>query len=227
MRASVRLAAAFLACAFLSSVLLVGCADGKRYDQAICALIDVSGTYADQKADAVRILKRDVLPEMVPGDTLMVIEIGSESYTKKNLVALVTLDSRPSQANAQKLALAQRLDAFAKGADTSKYTDILGAMMLGTDYLRELHSGSRVMLVFSDMDQDLPKGMHRRLQQNEFKGLQVIAMNVKRLGADNANPDAYRARLAHWQRAVRKAGATGWRTMMDEQQLPEVLASLR
>jgi hypothetical protein len=216
-----------LAAALLAGVLLMGCADARRYDQAICALIDVSGTYADQKTEAVRILKRDVLPEMVPGDTLLVIQIGSESYTKKNLVALVTLDPRPSQANAQKLALAQRLDAFASGADTSQYTDIVGAMMLGADYLRELQSGSRVMLVFSDMDQDLPKGMRRRIHSEEFKGLQVVAMNVKRLGTDNADPDAYRGRLTHWQQTVRRAGATGWRAMMDPEQLPEYLASLR
>ena len=65
-----------------AALLALGCTDTHRYDQAICALIDVSGTYADQKAEVVRILKRDVLPAMVPGDTLIVIRIDSQSYDK-------------------------------------------------------------------------------------------------------------------------------------------------
>ena len=95
------------------AALLASCADGRRYNQAICALIDVSGTYADEKAEVASILKRDVLPSMLPGDTLLVIRIDSGSYEKDNIEALVTLDPRPSRANAQKLALARRLDAFA------------------------------------------------------------------------------------------------------------------
>ena len=30
---------------------LVACAEGKRYDQALCVLVDVSGTYADQREE--------------------------------------------------------------------------------------------------------------------------------------------------------------------------------
>ena len=102
-----------LAAAGLAALLALGCADARNYEQAVCVLVDVSGTYADEKAEVVRILKRDVLPALLPGDTLLVIRIDSESYEKENLEALVTLDARPSRANAQKLALAHKLDAFA------------------------------------------------------------------------------------------------------------------
>jgi len=118
-------------------------------------LIDVSGTYADEKPEVVRILKRDVLPALLPGDTLVVIRIDSESYEKENLEALVTLDARPSRANAQKLALARKLDAFASRHEQAEYTDIPGAMMLGAEYLREIEAGSRVMLVFKDTQKTL------------------------------------------------------------------------
>lgn len=218
-------AAALLALA--AATLLGGCDGGRRYDQAVCVLVDVSGTYADERQQVATILKRDVLPAMVPGDTLLLIRIDSESYEKDNVEALVTLDPRPSRANAQKLALARKLDAFAANASASEYTDIQGAMMLGTDYLRELASGSRVMLVFSDLEQDLPRGARRRIQEKEFDGIQVVAMNVKRLRADNADPEAFRARLAGWEQEVRKGGAAGWRTIMDAQQLPTHLAALR
>ncbi len=75
-------------------VLLTGCDDGARYDQAVCVLIDESGTYADERAEVVQILKREVLPALEPGDTLLVIRIDGESYEKDNVAALVTLDPR-------------------------------------------------------------------------------------------------------------------------------------
>jgi hypothetical protein len=207
--------------------LLLGCADGRRYEQAICALIDTSGTYADEKAEVANILKRDVLPAMLPGDTLLVIRIDSGSYEKENIEALVTLDPRPSRANAQKLGLARKLDAFAAQAETSDYTDILGAMLLGSEYLGEIEAGSRVMLVFSDLKQDLPAGAKRRIEVGEFNGIQVVAMNVKRLSDDNADPDYFRGRLVSWEGQVLGGGAAGWRAIMDSAQLPVHLAQLR
>jgi hypothetical protein len=209
------------------AALLVSCADGRRYNQAICVLIDVSGTYADEKAEVARILKREVLPAMLPGDTLLVIRIDSASYSKDNVEALVTLDPRPSHANAEKLALARRLDAFASAAGTSEYTDILGAMLLGSEYLGEIEAGSRVMLVFSDLEQDLPAGAKRRIEAGEFNGIQVVAMNVKRLHSDNADPEVYRSRLASWEGQVLGGGASGWRAILDAEQLPVQLAQLR
>ena len=218
---------AAIAAACLTAVLIAGCSDGRRYNQAICALIDVSGTYADEKGEVGTILKREVLPAMLPGDTLLVIRIDSGSYEKENIEALVTLDPRPSHANAQKLALARKLDSFAAEAVKSEYTDILGAMLLGSEYLGEIEADSRVMLVFSDLEQDLPSGSRRQIEAGEFKGIQVVAMNVKRLNADNADPEAYRGRLASWEGQMLGGGAAGWRTIMDASQLPVHLAQLR
>jgi hypothetical protein len=213
----------------LLAVLLValGCSDGRRYDQAVAVLIDVSGTYADEKGEVVKILKREVLPTLVPGDTLLVMRIDSESYQKENVEALVTLDHRPSQANAQKLGLAKKLDAFVRSEGRSEYTDIPGAMMLAAEYLREIPSGSRVMLVFSDMREDLPKGSSRKLAEKEFDGIEVVAMNVKRLASDNADPERFRTRLARWERMVTDSGATGWHTFMDPTKLPGYLEGVR
>lgn len=204
-----------------------GCGSKTRYDQAVCVLVDVSGTYADQRPEVVRILKREVLPAMEPGDTLVLIRIDGQSYERDNVETVVTLDPRPSRANAQKLALAQRLDAMAKREVSASHTDIPGAMMLGSEYLGELASGSRVMLVFSDMQEDLAPGTRRELSGDEFRGIHVVAMNVKRLHGDNADPVAFRARMAGWEQRVLKAGGRGWRTFMDASQLPDYLAEVR
>lgn len=215
-----------LACA-LALLLQTGCSDGARYRQAVAVLVDMSGTYADQKDEVARILKREVLPALLPGDTLMLVRIDSQSYEKENLEALVTLDPRPSQANAQKLALAARLDAFAANAKRSEYTDIPGAMMLAAEYLRDLEAGSRVILVFSDMREDLPAGTTRELAEGELADIQVVAVNVKRLQTDNADPQQFRTRLAGWQDRVLRHGAAGWRQVVDTGQLPVHLAQLR
>jgi hypothetical protein len=207
--------------------LSAGCLDTTPHEQAICVLIDVSGTYADQKGEVVKVLKRDVLPGLVPGDTLITILIDSESYEKQNLTNLTTLDARPSRANAQKLALSQQLDAFAASDLQSRFTDIPGAMMLGAEYLQEIESGTRVMLVFSDLQEDLPQGTRRNLRPDEFRGIQVVAMNVKRLGADNADPEVYRLRLDAWRTRVTDAGGAGWRTLMDPSKLADVLEEIR
>jgi hypothetical protein len=211
----------------LCSLFLVGCAGGRSYEQAVCVLIDVSGTYADEKAEVVKLLKRDVLPGMVPGDTLMLVRIDSQSYEKENLEVMLTLENRPSRANAQKLSLAQQLDSFASEPGRSKYTDIPGAMMLAAEYLREIPSGSRVMLIFSDLAEDLPAGTERELGESEFEGINVVAMNVKRLEKDGRNPDVFRQRLSTWEKRVTAAKASGWRTLMDPGKLPSILEEVR
>jgi hypothetical protein len=209
------------------AVLLLGCSDGHEYRQAVAVLVDVSGTYADQKGEVARIVKRELLPTLVPGDTLMIVRIDSQSYDEEDLVSLTTLDHRPSQANAQKLAIAEALDAFARSPGRAEYTDIPGALMLAAEYLHEIPAGSRAILVFSDMREDLPKGSRRVLSEGEFEGIQVIAMNVKRLGVDGADPQVYRERLDRWEQTVVEHGAAGWRTFMDSAHLGPHLASLR
>lgn len=213
----------------VSLVLLApsACLLDAQSEQAICILIDVSGTYADQKQEVVKLVKREVLPAMVPGDTLITILIDSESYEQDNLTTLTTLDARPSRANAQKLALARQLDEFASKPSSSRFTDIPGAMMLGAEYLQEAGGRSRVMLVFSDLQEDLPQGAKRTMRKDEFAGIQVVAMNVKRLERDSADPEIYRRRLEAWRTRVVGAGAAGWQTLMDASKLPGILEQMR
>src|SRR4051812_11056717 len=122
---------------FLYAAGLFACTSGRNYSQAVVALVDVSGTYADQKADVVNVIKRGILPKLMPGDSLYVIRIDGESYKKDNVEADLNLDVRPSRANAQKLAFASKLEGFAHRPMHASHTDIRGAMMLGAEYLKE------------------------------------------------------------------------------------------
>ncbi|MBW2230927.1 MAG: hypothetical protein JRG92_13865 [Deltaproteobacteria bacterium] len=222
-----RLRSCMMGLVLVALVTSTGCLDMQSTETAICVLIDISGTYADQKDDVVKILKREVIPSLVPGDTLITILIDSKSYEKDNVAILTTLDARPSRANAQKLAISQQLDAFAAGSAQSRYTDIPGAMMLGAEYLQESDGSTRVMLVFSDLREELPEGTRREMRPNEFEGIHMVAMNVKRLGPDSSDPEVYRQRLESWEQRVQGAGGAGWQTVMDANKLPDILEALR
>jgi len=215
-----------LTCALLA-LAASGCSDARSWSQAVAVLIDVSGTYADQTPEVARIVKREVLPGLVPGDTIAIVRIDSESYQKRNVEALVTLDPRPSHANAQKLALARQLDAFAARGERSQYTDIPGAMMLAAEYLRETGAKSQAIVLFSDMESDLPPGAKRHFAEHEFDGIRVIALNVKQLERDNQDPDKLRSRLASWEEEVTHAGAGGFSTFLDAAKLGPFLAEIR
>jgi hypothetical protein len=204
--------------------LLAGsCSSGAQYAQAIVALVDVSGTYADQRPEVVNVIRKGLLPRLTPGDTLVVIRIDGESYRKDNVEASMTLDVRPSKANAQKLQLASALDAFSHKQIRAAHTDIRGAMMLGADYLRETNAGRRTMVIFSDMEEDLPRGVKRELAADELKGVRILAMNVKRLGHDNANPTAYRARLSNWEKHLTSHGAREFKVVLEPEKLADLL----
>ena len=211
----------------LLALFSLSCSDGTRYRQAVAVLVDTLGTYTDQAGEVSKIVKREILPALLPGDTLLLVRIDSQSYEKENLEALLTLDSRPSKANAEKLAFAAKLDAFAGNAQRAEYTDIPGAVMLASEYLREVAAGSRVILIFSDMQEDLPTGTTRQWQARELADMQVVAVNVKRLQSDNADPQLFRGRLADWEQRVLSHGAAGWRQVLDAGQLSVQLEELR
>jgi hypothetical protein len=207
----------------LAALLAASCTSGAQYSQAVCALVDVSGTYADQKEEVINVIRRGMLPKLTPGDSLFVIRIDGESYKKGNVEASVKLDVRPSKANAQKLAFATQLDNFARRKMRAPYTDIRGAMMLGAEYLRESGAGRRTMVVFSDMEEDLPRGVKREMAPDELKGVRVVAMNVKRLAHDNANPAVYRQRLAGWEKQATSHGAKDFRVVLEPEKLADLL----
>jgi hypothetical protein len=79
------------------------------------------------------------------------------------------------------------------------------------------------MVVFSDMEEDLPRGVKREMAPDELKGVRVVAMNVKRLAADNANPTAYRQRLAGWAKQATSHGAKEFRVVLDAEKLTDLL----
>lgn len=207
--------------------LLSSCADNKQYETAICTLADVSGTYAKEKASMVNIIQAGILPKMLPGDSLSLITIDSSSYNEKNIKAQLKLDYKPSLANKQRLEFAKVLETFANDQSSSKYTDISGAMMLCSGYLKSTQAGTQVMFIFSDMKEELKPDLKRKFSDDEFANINIAAMNVIKLNEDNTNPQIYRARIKKWEEKVLRYGAEGWRGDLKPTDIAEYLDSLK
>ena len=203
------------------SSMVAACTDSKEYETSFCTLVDISGTYSGEKKSVVNIVKAGILPEMIPGDSLFFVKI--DSYAEENLVTKLTLDYRPTQANTQKLALSKTLDKFGKSRAKSNLTDISGAMMLCSDFLKATQSGTQVIFVFSDMKEELPKGVVRNFAKDEFEGIDIAAMNVIKLNKDSTNPEVYRKRLKKWNKRIINSGASSWTTLLDATKIQEFI----
>ncbi|MDH5388700.1 MAG: hypothetical protein OEY06_09640 [Gammaproteobacteria bacterium] len=210
-----------------AAILLTSCSDNKQYETAICALADISGTYADEKENMVSIIKAGVIPKLVPGDSLFLIAIDSNSYDEENLKGKLTLDYRPSQANKQRMEFAGLMDDFAKEETRAKFTDISGAMMLCSGYLKSTQAGTQIMFIFSDMKEELKPGIKRSFNKDEFTNMNLAAMNVIKLNEDNTDPQVYRSRIKKWEKRVLKHSAVSWNASLVPTDISEYIDNLR
>jgi hypothetical protein len=210
------LAAALLAAA------LQGCGDPRSHAQAVYVLIDTSGTYA-QEAGKAQLVVNYLLGTLQPGDSLAVARVESRSFSEKDIVAKATFDQRPTQANAQKRAFRDATGAFLRGVKSSRYTDITGGLMQGAEFLNETGAGTKTIVVFSDMQEELDKVTVRDIPLN-LKRIRVIAVNVVKLKTDNIDPRRYFGRLEAWEKRVVGAGASEWRVINDLERLDSIFA---
>jgi hypothetical protein len=206
----------------LLAAVCAGCADPKEHTHAVYMLVDTSGTYAQESAKA-QVIINYLLGTLQPGDSLAVARVKSRSFSEKDIIAKATFDTRPSQANAQKRAFREAIDASLKQVSPSRYTDITGAMIQGAEYLNEAGAGRRTIIVFSDMQEELDKVTVRDFPIS-LRDIRIVAVNVVKLNTDNIDPRRYLGRLEDWKQRVEKAGATEWRVINDLERLDVILA---
>ena len=199
------------------------CGDPRSHARAIYVLVDTSGTYAQEAGKAQRIVNY-LLASLEPGDSLAVARVESRSYSERDIIAKATFDSRPSQANAQKRAFRDTVGGFLKTVHGSRYTDITGGLLQGAEYLNETGAGTKILIVFSDLQEELDRATVRDFPIN-LRDIRIVAVNVVKLRTDNADPRLYMARLEAWQQRVEAAGAAQWRVVNDLERLQSVLAA--
>jgi hypothetical protein len=204
-----------------SAAAISSCADQRSHSQAVYMLVDTSGTYA-QEVGKAQVIINYLLGTLQPGDSLAVARVKSRSFSEKDIIAKVTFDNQPSRANVQKRAFKDKIDAFVKTVGGSAYTDITGGLIQGGMFLNETGAGTKTILIFSDMQEELDKVTVREFPIN-LKDIRVVALNVVKLKTDNIDPRRYMGRLEAWQKRVVAAGASEWRIVNDIERLDAVL----
>ena len=204
-----------------SAAALSSCADQRSHTQAVYMLVDTSGTYA-QEIGKARLIINYLLGTLQPGDSLAVARVKSRSFSEKDIIAKVTFDNQPSRANIQKRAFKDKFDAFVKTVGGSAYTDITGGLIQGAMFLNETGAGTKTILIFSDMQEELDKATIRDFPI-KLKDIRIVALNVVKLKTDNIDPRRYMGRLEAWQKRVEGAGASEWRIVNDIERLDAVL----
>lgn len=208
--------------ALLLSFVLLGCADNRSHTRGVYLLIDTSGTYAEQITKARKIINY-LLANLNTGDSLAVAKVESRSFSEKDIIAKVTFDRRPSQANLEKRAFNQKVEDFVKTVKGSAFTDITGGLIQAAEYLNEANPGSKTVIIFSDLQEELGKGTVRDFPI-KLTGIRIMAVNVTKLSTDNVDPRRYLDRLDWWEKRVRDAGAVDWLVINDLEHLDKVLA---
>ena len=208
--------------AALLSVFLAGCSGSQDHTHAVYMLVDTSGTYAAEAGKAKLIINY-LLGTLQPGDSLAVARVRSRSFSEKDIVAKATFDARPSQANAQKRSFQARIDDSFRSVQGSQYTDITGGMIQAAQFLNEAGAGTKTIIIFSDMQEELDKVTQRNFPI-DLKNIRVIAVNVVKLKTDNVDPRLYLGRLEAWQKRVEGAGAAEWRVINDLERLDRILS---
>ncbi|TVZ39863.1 hypothetical protein P886_4276 [Alteromonadaceae bacterium 2753L.S.0a.02] len=204
----------------ISSLLLpllfaAGCGEGNSANpnaRGIYLLLDTSGTYTKELTKAQQLINY-MLAMLEPGDTFAVARIDSGSFSEKDIVAKVVLDTRPSMANKQKRDFATSIDNFVRSVKSSAFTDISGGLLQGVEYLNEAKVGTKTIMIYSDLKEDLPKGFVREFDL-VLDGFTVKALNVTKLRADNQNPQEYLDRLTFWSDKIVEGGGN-WQVIND------------
>ncbi|MBW1751792.1 MAG: VWA domain-containing protein [Deltaproteobacteria bacterium] len=200
-------------------LLIAGCGEPKSHSKGIYMLLDTSGTYTKELPQAQSILNY-LLGVLQPGDTLAVACIDTGSFSEKDIIAKVTFDARPSVANNQKRAFMKEVNNFVKNVPQSPYTDISGGILQAIEYLNEAGSGSKYVLIFSDLKEELAEG-HIRDVPFKLDGFQVIALNVTKLRQDIKDPKIYIARVEDW-RLKAEGGGGKWGVINDLERLDNI-----
>lgn len=195
------------------ALLLAGCPQPAPEERAVYLLIDTSGTYTQELDKAQRIISY-ILSRLNPGDHFAVARIDTGSFSEKDIVARTTFNSRPSTANRQKRQFRKTIDRFIEQVDPSRYTDVTGGVLQATEWLNEVEAEQKVILVFSDLKEDLPEDYVREDVTLDLSGLEVVALNVTKLRSDIVDPRRYLDRLEAWKQRVEQAGGQ-WRVIND------------
>lgn len=182
-------------------------------------LIDTSGTYTEEVERAQQIINV-VLAQLEPTDAFAVARVDTGSFSERDIIAKVQFDDRPSVSNQQKRKFREAVDSFVTEVKPAPYTDITGGVLQASEFLTEKATGRKIILIFSDLKEDLEEGYVRDIPF-ALDGFEVVALNVTKLRTDNIDPREYTGRIEEWRNRVEEGGGE-WRVINDLESLDAV-----
>ncbi|MHA7870897.1 MAG: VWA domain-containing protein [Hyphococcus sp.] len=194
-------------------------AEPQARNTGVYMLIDTSGTYTEEVERAQQIINV-VLARLEPADAFAVARVDTGSFSERDIVAKVQFDDRPSVSNQQKRKFREAVDAFVAEVKPAPYTDITGGVLQASEYLTEKATGRKIILIFSDLKEDLEEGYVRDIPF-ALDGFEVVALNVTKLRTDNIDPREYTGRIEAWRNRVEEGGGE-WRVINDLESLDAV-----
>ncbi len=213
--------AIIIAVSVVMAALIGGCnGEAMPNNRGVYLLIDTSGTYAQELEKAQQLINV-ILVRLEPGDSFAVGRIDTGSFSEKDIIAKMTFDDRPSVANKQKRQFREMINQFVRQVRPAQHTDITGGVLQAIEYLNEKNTGNKDVLIYSDLEEDLPKGYVRDIPL-QLAGFSVTALNVTKLRADNVDPRKYLTRLEDWQTRVEEGGGR-WSVVNDMDRLERIL----
>ena len=207
-------------CTLLFATVLATACTGTAPGTGVFLLLDTSGTYSEELGGAQTVVNF-LLGTLDPGDSFGVARIDSGSFSEKDILLRTTFDERPSVANDQKRHAMETVAQFADTVAAATHTDITGGVLQAVEWLNEVGSGRRTVLIFSDLEEDLPEGFVRDFPI-ALDGIEVVAINVTKLQPDNVDPREYMDRLEDWRERVVSGGGE-WAVINDMERLPLAL----
>lgn len=208
------------AAVMVAALGLAACSEPTPQGRGVYMLMDTSGTYTNELENAKNIINA-ILARLNPGDSFAVARIDTGSFSEKDIIAKVTFDDRPSIANQQKRQFQDDINNFIKNVRPSAHTDITGGILQATEYLNEKQPAEKIILVFSDLAEDLKEGYIRDIPL-VLDGYDVVALNVTKLNSDNIDPREYLNRLEDWRNRV-ESGGGNWRVINDLDRLDRII----
>ncbi len=199
---------------------MLGCSGGADRSHGVYVLLDASGAQAAEMNNAKEVIYF-LLQSLQPGDTLFVSRIDTGSFSAKDIVAKARFDQRPSVTNAQKRSFQKKIDAFLTSARDGKYADISGGILQAIESMNESGTGSKYILIISDLEEEPAKGFGRDVPL-ALNGFHVVVFDMTRLRDPNYDPKNYLERVEEWRQKTEKGGGQ-WRFIDDMKSLGAIL----
>ncbi len=167
-----------------TTVALLACATSLP-SRAIYILIDTSGTYYAQHARVFQAL-RSIILRLRTGDVIRIAQINECSFTEDAVLATFVMPEKERAVNNAKRAMIGELERVRKSLLRAGFTDITGSILAAADFLSTVTAQKRIILMFSDLREDLSTVCTREAADLTLKGISVAAAFVIKLPGDNA-----------------------------------------